>query len=97
MTCEVRRAARVDANHAEITRALRQCGWVVHDTSGTGGGFPDLVIAKNGRLEMVEVKDGKKRPSARRLTVAESAFWTKFGEAGVWVVILESVEGAVAL
>jgi Holliday junction resolvase len=93
----MRRAARVDANHAEITGTLRQCGWVVHDTSGTGGGFPDLVIAKAGRLVMVEVKDGKKCLSARRLTKAEAAFWAKFGKAGVWVVIVESVEEAVAL
>ena len=69
----MRRAARVDANHAEITGTLRQCGWTVHDTSGVGGGFPDLVIAKGGRLVLVEIKDGAKKPSARRLTKAEAA------------------------
>ena len=93
----MRRAARVDANHAGITSTLRQCGWVVHDTSGVGGGFPDLVIAKAGRLVLVEIKDGAKKPSARRLTKAEAAFWAKFGEAGVWVEIIESIEDATTL
>lgn len=46
----MRRAARVDANHAEIARTLRRLGWAVHDTSGVGGGFPDLVIGKAGRV-----------------------------------------------
>ena len=97
MTCEMRRAARVDANHAEITHALRQCGWVVHDTSGVGGGFPDLVVGKAGRLVLVEIKDGAKKPSARRLTKAEAAFRAKFVEAGVWVEIIESTEDATTL
>jgi Holliday junction resolvase len=93
----MRRAARVDANHAEITHALRQCGWTVHDTSGVGGGFPDLVVGKAGRLVLVEIKDGAKKPSARRLTKAEALFWQKFGEAGVWVEIVESLEDATTL
>ena len=93
----MRRAARVDANHKEITSTLRQCGWTVHDTSGVGGGFPDLVVGKAGRLVLVEIKDGSKKPSARRLTKAEAAFWAKFGEAGVQVEIIESIEDATTL
>jgi len=93
----MRRAARVDAHHAEITGTLRQCGWVVHDTSGTGAGFPDLLAGKAGRLVMIEVKDGAKPPSARRLTQDEALFHAKFAGAGVTVAILSSAEEAVAL
>ena len=68
------RARRVDANHAEIAAAFRQLGYSVADTSRLGSGFPDLVIAKGRRTVLVEIKDGRKSPSKRRLTPDEQAF-----------------------
>jgi hypothetical protein len=51
------RAARTDANHAEIREGLRQCGRRVFDTSRLGQGFPDLlVLTASGRLVLLEVK-----------------------------------------
>lgn len=47
---------RVDHNHAEIMHAMRKCGWLVHDTSSQGHGFPDLVCARNGVVVLVEIK-----------------------------------------
>ena len=47
---------RVDRNHAEIVMALRRCGWLVHDTSSQGGGFPDLVCAIRGKIVLIEIK-----------------------------------------
>lgn len=75
-------ARRVDRNQQEICDAFRACGWEVHDMSGTGGGFPDLVVGKRGKdgkvrldtLRLVEVKDGKKPPSARELTPPQVKF-----------------------
>ena len=67
----MRRAARVDANHGEIVKALRACGCTVLDASGLGGGFPDLVVGCQGRTVLMEVKDGSKVPSARKLTDAQ--------------------------
>lgn len=52
----MRRRARVDANHGEIRDALRKCGWLVMDTSACGGGVPDLLVWKPGRVLLVEVK-----------------------------------------
>src|SRR5574341_154854 len=63
--------AKVDRNHAEIIETLRKCGWYVYDSSRLGRGFPDLVAAKGERLELIEVKDGSKPLSARRLTPDE--------------------------
>ena len=36
--------------------AMRKCGWLVHDTSSQGNGFPDLVCARNGVVVLVEIK-----------------------------------------
>lgn len=64
----------MDANHAEIAAAFRQLGYSVADTSRLGNGFPDLVVARSGRTVLVEVKDGAKPPSARKLTPDEQQF-----------------------
>lgn len=67
-------ARKVDANHAEVVAALRAVGAWVHDTSRLGGGFPDLFVSHRGRLFLLEVKDGRKPPSARKLSPAEREF-----------------------
>lgn len=63
-----RRAARVDQNHAEIVTALRKAGRLVQSLAGCGCGVPDLLVHRGGRLWLLEVKDGNKPPSARKLT-----------------------------
>lgn len=68
------RARRVDANHGQIINAFRALGFSVADTSKLGAGFPDAVIARQGRTAVVEIKDGKKPPSARVLTKPEMKF-----------------------
>jgi Holliday junction resolvase len=63
-----RRAARIDDNQPEIVRALRAVGATVEVSSAVGGGFPDLVCGYRGNTYLLEVKDGKKPPSKRKLT-----------------------------
>ena len=53
----MRRKARVDKAQAMITRALRLAGCSVQDLSGVGGGCPDLLAARNGRMWLSEVKN----------------------------------------
>lgn len=65
---------RVDANQKEITAALRKMGVCVAVTSSLGSGFPDIVLGMNGRNYLIELKDGTKPPSARKLTKQEEAF-----------------------
>jgi hypothetical protein len=92
----MRRAAKTDANHAEIRDGLRQIpGVTVKDTSNIGGGFPDLVVGLRGKTVLMELKDGAKVPSARKLTSAQRAFvdnWT-----GGTIFVVESLEQATAV
>lgn len=60
----MRRAARVDANQSEIVKAFRSLGCSVHCTNDVW----DLTVAFGGINILIEVKDGKKRPSAQKLT-----------------------------
>lgn len=89
----MRRAARVDANQAEIMAAFRKLGWLVLDMSGVGQGCPDLLVKdRSGALHLVEVKDGKKPPSARELTPPQVKFHA------VWPVVrVISVEDVLAM
>ena len=54
-----RRAARVDANHAEIVAELRRLGCAVQSLAGEGKGVPDLMVCIYGLNEWVEVKTAK--------------------------------------
>ena len=84
----MRRAARTDANKAEIVAALREAGATVWDLK-----LPvDLLIGYAGKTLLAELKDGKKPPSARKLTPLQASFmatWT-----GGPVVTVNDVEGA---
>jgi hypothetical protein len=62
-------ARKVDANHAAIVDAARQCGCDVLDIHQLGHGYPDLVIFRGQRAWMVEIKEGK-----GRLTEDERSF-----------------------
>lgn len=86
----MRRAARTDANQIAIIKALRAIGASVADTSGVGGGFPDLVVGHRGCLWLMECKDGKKPPSARKLTPAQEKFVDAWKDCAVVVVKSEA-------
>lgn len=70
----MRRAGRTDANQVEIVATLRACGCSVLVLSSVGRGAPDLLVGRRGRNYALEVKDGAKPPSARRLTPDEQAW-----------------------
>lgn len=64
----MRRASRTDANQAAIVAALRRAGASVQPLHAVGQGCPDLLVGYRGQTLLLEVKDGAKPPSARRLT-----------------------------
>lgn len=70
----MRTAARTDDNHREIVDALRAVGASVESLAAVGRGVPDLAVGFRGLTYLLEVKDGAKPPSARRLTPAEAAW-----------------------
>lgn len=93
----MRRAAKVDNNHAEIRDGLRQLGFSVADTSRLGAGFPDLVCAglrwSNSQVEcsivetlLIEVKQPKKK-----LTPDEQEFFNNWQGAIMVATCIEDV------
>jgi Holliday junction resolvase len=88
----MRRAAKVDDNQEEIVKALRAVGATVQTLAAVGKGVPDLLVGYHGKTILVEVKDGKKSPSERRLTEDQLKWhgaWT-----GGPLAIVTDVEGA---
>jgi hypothetical protein len=57
-----------------------------------GDGIPDLLVGYRGYTILMEVKDGQKVPSARKLTPAEQKFFDDWQ--GGMLVIVNSVEEA---
>ena len=90
----MRRAAKIDANQPDIVAALRAAGASVEPLHAVGKGVPDLLVAHRGTNYLIEVKDGGKVPSARKLTAAQvdwHAAWR--GQ----VAVVETVEHALAV
>jgi hypothetical protein len=72
------RVRKVDANQPDIVATFRAMGCEVWITSEIGRGAPDLVVRKGTAVRLVEVKDGSKPPSARKLTEDEEDFKDKW-------------------
>jgi len=64
----MRRAAKIDANQPDIVKALLDAGCSVHSLAAVGKGMPDLLVGRCGANFLLEVKDGAKPPSERKLT-----------------------------
>jgi hypothetical protein len=87
------RARRVDANHNPIIAVFREAGFSVYDASAFGRGFPDCVLGYEGRSFLVEIKDGSRIPSERKLKPTQKRFAD--GWKGHYKVI-ETIEQALA-
>lgn len=92
----MRRAPRKDANHAEIVAALRKDGVVVIDLSALGDDIPDLLCGRSV-WKLLEIKDGEKIPSKRRLSRGQAEFHAMCGEHGLPCFVVETVEEALSL
>jgi hypothetical protein len=73
VTVSFRRAAKVDRNQPEIVDAFRKMGCAVLIISQLKK-CADLVVSKNFKTAIVEVKDGELSPSKKMLTEGESEF-----------------------
>lgn len=63
--------SRIDENQREIVKALQQMGCTVSSLTQVGAGCPDLLVGVSGRNLLMEIKDGNKPASARKLTPAQ--------------------------
>jgi Holliday junction resolvase len=88
----MRRSAKVDANQVEIVKALRSVGCTVQSLAATGQGVPDLLVGFRERTYLLEIKDGSKPASARKLT-PDQVIWHQNWRGGPLAVV-ESVEDA---
>lgn len=64
----MKKYGKKDDNQDGIVSALRQAGCSVTTLASVGGGCPDLLVGLRGGNYLLEVKDGDKPPSARKLT-----------------------------
>ena len=80
----MRRAARRDNGEQDIIKAMRACGAFVKVINDEG--TFDLLCWYNGRTLLLEIKDGTKPPSARRLTDAEQKFHDEWPGANLHIV-----------
>ena len=65
--------ARIDDNQNRIVAVLRKMGCMVLSLAAVGRGVPDLLVLHHG-LHLIEIKDGSKPPSARKLTPDQKRF-----------------------
>ena len=86
------RAAKSDANQSAVVAALRAVGCSVSSLHRVGDGVPDLLVGFRGVTLLLEVKDGTKRPSARRLT-PDQREWHASWRGGT-VAVVDGVEAA---
>ena len=92
----MRRAARVDSNHAAIRAAFHRLGCWTLNLSQIGSGCPDLLVMSKAtkRMILVEVKDGEKVPSAQELTPDQVRFQREWAGA---VRVVTSIDDAAAV
>lgn len=82
------RAAKVDGNHAQIVRSLRQAGASVQSMARLGQGAPDLLVGFQGQNWVMEVK------AEKGLVRAFQAAWMSNWRGHV--VVVRSVDEALA-
>ena len=69
-----KRYGKKDDNQDRIVSALRSSGCTVTTLASVGGGCPDLLVGRGGECGkggtnyLLEIKDGSKPPSKRKLT-----------------------------
>jgi hypothetical protein len=89
----MRRAAKTDQNQTIVVEALRAAGCRVQSLASVGDGVPDLLVGlPNRRLILLEVKDGDKPPSDRKLT-PKQVTWHETWQ-GWPVYVVESIDHA---
>ena len=86
---------RTDANHKEIVDSIRKIPSLsVFSTHMVGKGFPDIVIGYKGINYLVEIKDGEKTKSQKKLTEDEIKFHQSwFGQ----IIVCECVQDVYVL
>jgi hypothetical protein len=83
------RARRTDSNHTQLLTEARQVGAEILDLHALPGAL-DALVGYRGRLYLVEIKDGAKVKSKRKVTPAEELTIARFRLIGCPVLIVET-------
>jgi Holliday junction resolvase len=90
----MRRHPNLDSNQPDIVKALRQAGASVTSLASVGGGVPDILVGIRDVTTVMEIKDGEKPPSKRKLTEDEVKWHNEWRGSKH---IVESVDQALAV
>lgn len=90
----MRRYPNLDSTQPDIVKALRQAGASVTSLASVGDGCPDILVGIRNVTTVMEIKDGAKPPSKRKLTEPE-VDWHRDWRGSKHIV--ESVEQALAV
>ena len=91
----MRKYGKVDANNDQIVSALRSAGAFVFSLASVGGGCPDLLVGFRGQTLLLEVKDGRRPPSQRKLTDDQLKFQREW--LGGPLAVVDSPESALRM
>lgn len=89
------RRGRIDDNQQAIVNILRTTGATVVVLSGVGKGVPDLLVGFRGVTLLMEIKDGKKPPSDRKLTTDQQKWHAEWR--GGALAIVDSADSALRM
>lgn len=89
------RRGRIDDNQQAIVNILRTAGATVVLLSGVGKGVPDLLVGFRGVTLLMEIKDGKKPPSDRKLTTDQQKWHAEWR--GGALAIVDSADSALRM
>lgn len=64
----MRKASRIDSNQHEIVKTFLDLGCSVQHLHVIGNGCPDILVGYQSMNYLIEIKDGMKVPSRRKLT-----------------------------
>ena len=84
---------RSDDNQTEIVKTFRMLGWYVLIISQLDN-CCDIMVSKHGHTIAVEIKDGNKPPSKRKLSAGEEKFRDEWK--GHWELV-ESIDDVLKL
>lgn len=84
----MRKHGKVDDNQGRIVSVLRKIGCSVISLASVGGGCPDILVGFQGSNFLMEIKDGEKTASNRKLTDDQVEFG-KTWKGNVFVVLNE--------
>jgi hypothetical protein len=90
----MRRAAKKDHNHNELSDAFKSFGCSVADTSRLGNDFPDMIIGLLGINVLIEIKRDDVSPSKSKLTDGQFKFLHEWRG---WTAVVRNVDDALRI